>query len=114
MTAQRPVFVLVPGLISFRPAGMRSGELDSLGYASRAVKLRTPGPDPRGDMHGDAGAVRSAIEAIGGPVVAVAHSYAGIPVTEGAVGLPNVQRVIYVAAFVPDVGESMYTMRGFP
>jgi hypothetical protein len=44
----------------------------------------------------------------------VAHSYAGIPVIEGAAGLPNVQRVIYVAAFVPDVGESMYTMRGFP
>jgi pimeloyl-ACP methyl ester carboxylesterase len=90
------------------------GELDSLGYASRAVKLTTSGPDPRGDMHDDAGAVRSAIEAIGGPVVVVAHSYSGIPVTEGAAGLPGVQKVIYVAAFVPDVGESMYTIAGVP
>lgn len=115
MTFQRPVFVLVPGAYQLPSVwDLLRGELDALGYASRAVKLATAGSEPHGDLWEDAGAIRTAIEAIGGPVAVVAHSYAGLPVTEGADGLSNVRRLVYVAAFVPDVGESMYTIRGVP
>jgi pimeloyl-ACP methyl ester carboxylesterase len=115
MPAQRPTLVLVAGAWHLPSTwDLLRGELDALGYASRAVKLPTTGPDPRGGLREDAEAVRAAIEAISGPVVVVAHSYGGIPATEGTAGLPNVQRLIYLAAYVPDVDESLYTLHGMP
>ncbi|MEV6105154.1 alpha/beta hydrolase [Streptomyces sp. NPDC051940] len=89
-------------------------ELDALGHASVSVNLPTAGPDPQGGLAEDAAAVRAAIEAIEGPVVVLAHSYGGIPVTQAAAGLSNVQQLIYLAAYVPDIGESMFTIHGVP
>ncbi|WP_433286506.1 alpha/beta hydrolase [Pseudonocardia sp. CA-142604] len=115
MTVQRPTFVLVPGAWHLPSTwDLLRGELDALGYASRAVKLSTSGPDARGGLREDAEVIRAAVEAISGPVVVVAHSYGGIPATEGAAGLPSVQRLIYLAAYFPDVDESMYTLHGMP
>jgi pimeloyl-ACP methyl ester carboxylesterase len=39
-----------------------------------------------GDMRDDAAAIRAAIDAIGGPVVVVSHSYGGVPSTQAAAG----------------------------
>jgi pimeloyl-ACP methyl ester carboxylesterase len=115
MTAQRPTLVLVPGAWH-RPStwDLLRGELDALGYASRTVKLPTTGPFPRGGLREDAEAVRAAIEAIGGPVVVVAHSYGGIPATEGLTDLPNVQQLVYLVAYVPDIDESLFSLHGAP
>jgi pimeloyl-ACP methyl ester carboxylesterase len=56
----------------------------------------------------DADCVRSAVQDIGGPVVVVAHSYGGVPVTQGLVGSTDeVRHIVYVAAFVLDVGMSL-------
>ncbi|MEU4422476.1 alpha/beta hydrolase [Actinoplanes sp. NPDC024001] len=108
-------FVLVPGAWHLPSAfDLLRGELDRLGQPSLAVRLSTAGPEPRGGLREDAAAVRAAIEAVDGPVTVLAHSYGGIPVTEGAAGLANVERIIYLAAFVPDVGESMFTLLGLP
>ena len=63
-------------------------------------------------MDDDARAVRSAIEEIDGPVVVVAHSYGGVPATQGAAGLPNVVHVVYIAAFAFDQGESLLAAVG--
>ncbi|WP_417374397.1 alpha/beta fold hydrolase [Glutamicibacter protophormiae] len=60
-----------------------------------------------GDMHADAEAIRSLIDGIAGPVVAVAHSYGGVPTTEALAGAKNVAHVIYVAAFMLDKGQSL-------
>jgi pimeloyl-ACP methyl ester carboxylesterase len=108
-------FVLVHGAWH-RPSAfdLLRAELDALGHPSVAVNLPTAGPDPRGGLAEDAAAVRAAIEAVEGPVVVLAHSYGGIPATQGAVGLPNVKQLIYVAAYVPDTGESMFTIHGVP
>ncbi|MFG1994911.1 alpha/beta fold hydrolase [Actinoplanes sp. NPDC048988] len=86
-------------------------ELRGRGYETVTPALPSAGADPTGDAHDDAAVIRAALDAIDGEVVVVAHSYGGIPVTEAAAG---VERVIYLAAFVPDVGESMYTMLGMP
>jgi pimeloyl-ACP methyl ester carboxylesterase len=75
---------------------------------TRTVELPSKSP-LRGDLAADAAAVRSAIAAIDGPVVVVAHSYGGAPVTEGAAG---VEHIVYVAAFMLDVGESLYSAVG--
>ncbi|MFF5083970.1 alpha/beta hydrolase [Actinoplanes sp. NPDC000266] len=86
-------------------------ELHGLGYDTVTPALPSAGADPTGDVHDDAAVIRGALDAIDGRVVVVAHSYAGIPVTEAAAG---VERVIFLAAFMPDAGESMYTLLGMP
>ncbi|MGO2113143.1 MAG: alpha/beta hydrolase [Pseudoclavibacter sp.] len=62
-------------------------------------------------MYDDAAAVTSAIEAIDGPVVVVAHSYGGVPTTQGA-DLPNVQHIVYIASFALDIGQSLLAAVG--
>ncbi|GAA0481466.1 hypothetical protein Ade02nite_56860 [Paractinoplanes deccanensis] len=96
-----------------QPAGWEklARELHALGYATMAPALPSAGTAPTGDVHDDAAVIRQAIDAIDGPVVVVAHSYAGIPVTEAAAG---VRHIIYLAAYLPDAGESMYTIHGMP
>ena len=108
----RPTFVLVPGAWHLPSSwDLTRGELDALGYASIAVKLPTTGPDPRGGLREDAAAIRAAIDAIGGPVVVVAHSYGGIPATEA---VRDAQHLVYAAGYVPDVDQSMFTLHGAP
>lgn len=41
-----------------------------------------------------------------GPVVLVGHSYGGAVVAEAAAQIPDLQGIIYVAAYVPEVGQS--------
>lgn len=86
---------------------------DSSGWAGVIERLHDAGhrctavPNPlRGVAH-DAAYVRSAIEQIEGPVVAVGHSYGGAVITNAATGLPNVVALVYVAAFMPTDGESL-------
>ncbi|XVU21677.1 alpha/beta hydrolase [Actinoplanes sp. CA-054009] len=86
-------------------------ELRGLGYETVTPALPSAGADPTGDVHDDAAVIREALDAIDGKVVVVAHSYAGIPVAEAAAG---VDRIIFLAAFMPDAGESMYTLLGIP
>ncbi|MFC4943544.1 alpha/beta hydrolase [Pseudonocardia sp. GCM10023141] len=76
---------------------------------TRTVELPSVGSDPAalGDLYADAAAVRAAVAALDGPVVVVAHSYGGAPVSEGLVGLPQVSGIVYVCAFQLDVGESL-------
>lgn len=82
--------------------------LERRGWPVRTVDLPTAvAPDNAGvPLSADADAVGSAIDAIGGDVVVVAHSYGGVPVSEAA-GRPQVRHIVYVAAFVLDVGESL-------
>lgn len=89
--------------------------LDDLPDApTRVVTLPSVGTDPMalGDMYADAEAVRSAVEAVDGPVVVCAHSYGSIPVTEGVAGLANVVELVYLCAFQLDVGMSLYSAVG--
>src|SRR4051794_8913459 len=57
-------------------------------------------------LHDDAANVRGVLDALDGPVVLVGHSYGGAVVTEAGVH-PNVQHVVYLAAFAIDAGESV-------
>jgi pimeloyl-ACP methyl ester carboxylesterase len=81
---------------------------------TETVALASVGPDPAslGDLHDDARAVREAAEAIDGPVVVCAHSYGGAVSTEGLAGVDNVERIVYLAAFMLDAGESLLAAAG--
>src|ERR1700747_3418331 len=52
---------------------------------------------------------KAAIDAMGGPVVLVGHSYGGAVITEAG-NHPNVAALVYIAAFAPDTGESCATI----
>ncbi|MFJ9776558.1 alpha/beta fold hydrolase [Kitasatospora sp. NPDC101157] len=58
----------------------------------------------RGLAH-DAAYLASVLASMDGPVVLVGHSYGGAVITEAGAA-PNVISLVYVAAYLPDVGES--------
>jgi pimeloyl-ACP methyl ester carboxylesterase len=63
-------------------------------------------------MYDDAAAITAAIDAAGGPVVVVSHSYGGVPSTQAAAGSDAVKGLVYVAAFQLDAGESLLSAVG--
>jgi len=65
-------------------------------------------------MLDDARVIRDALDAIAGPVVVVAHSYAGLPVTQATAGSANVAHLVYVASYLPELGEGMLQIHGVP
>src|SRR6201999_4076439 len=57
---------------------------------------------------------KAAIDAMGGPVVLVGHSYGGSIITEAG-NHPNVAALVYIAAFALDEGESCASIeQGLP
>jgi pimeloyl-ACP methyl ester carboxylesterase len=61
----------------------------------------------------DAAATRLILDEQDGPVVLVGHSYGGAVITEAGTH-NNVMALVYIAAFVPDKGESVRTFYGDP
>ena len=106
MTTQAsPAVLLVPG--SWHGAWAYDDVCSGLaerGLAARAIDL--PSNDG-GGLADDAAAVRGALDEIGEPAVVVGHSYGGIAVSEGAAGAPQAIALVYLCAFMLDVGESL-------
>jgi pimeloyl-ACP methyl ester carboxylesterase len=62
----------------------------------------------------DVAVTKRVIEAVSEPVILVGHSYGGAVITEAG-NHPKVSALVYIAAFVPDKGESVNTViAGFP
>ena len=61
---------------------------------------------PETSLEDDVAATGRTIDAMGGPVVLVGHSYGGIIIT-AAGNNAHVKSLVYVAAFQPDTGESL-------
>ena len=120
MTDERPTMLLVHGAWHgpWVWADLQA-ELGALGWRTRTVQLPSSSrtADPAGVGPGvaeDAAAVRRAIDDIGGPVVVLAHSYGGIPVSQATAGATEVVHVVYLAAYQLDAGESMFSFHGVP
>jgi pimeloyl-ACP methyl ester carboxylesterase len=75
-------------------------ELQHMGYPTIA------GSNPLRGIPNDAPYIASLLDSISGPVVLVAHSMGGTVITNAAAGKSNVKALVYIAAFVPDVGET--------
>ena len=69
--------------------------------------------NPTLSLQGDAALTRLVVDAQDGPVVLVGHSYGGAVITEAG-NHPKVTALVYIAAFVPDKGESVRTLNGDP
>ena len=65
-----------------------------------------------GDMYQDAERVRDAIDALDRPCYVLAHSYGGVPVSQGLEGATNVQGLIFLTAFVLGRGETLFEACG--
>jgi pimeloyl-ACP methyl ester carboxylesterase len=77
------------------------------GYDSRTVSLPSCGDDPQSlrGLADDAAIVTEAARAIAGDVIVVGHSYGGAVITEASYG-PNVKRLVYLGASMPDAGRT--------
>ncbi|MYM74185.1 alpha/beta fold hydrolase [Duganella sp. FT134W] len=69
--------------------------------------------NPTLTLEGDVAATERVIAQARHPVVLVGHSYGGAVVTEAG-DHPKVIAVVYLAAFVPDVGESVASLSAQP
>jgi pimeloyl-ACP methyl ester carboxylesterase len=65
--------------------------------------------NPTVSLAGDVAATQLVLDAQGGPVVLVGHSYGGVVVTEAG-NDPRVAALVYIAAFAPDAGESVASL----
>ncbi|MFK4066684.1 alpha/beta fold hydrolase [Streptomyces sp. NPDC029674] len=61
---------------------------------------------PLRGLASDAAYIRSVLDSVTGPIVLVGHSYGGAVISQAAAGHPRVKALVYIAAFVPDIGES--------
>lgn len=110
MSEQKPTIVLVHG--AFADSSSWNGVVDRLqshGYPVVAAS------NPLRGLTGDSDYVRQLVAAIDGPVVLAGHSYGGSVISNAAGGLDNVKALVFVAAFLPDEGESAVALSGkFP
>jgi len=104
MTNLKPTVVLVHG-----------GFVDGAGWEGVYSILRKDGYDvtivqnPTLSLAGDVAATRQIIAQANGPVVLVGHSYGGVVITEAG-NDPKVSKLVFIAAFAPDKGESVASL----
>ncbi len=81
-------------------------QLSRDGYAVRAL------PNLLRNLTNDAANVASFLSTVNGPVILVGHSYGGAVITNAATGNSNVKALVYVDAFAPDEGETVFPLAG--
>jgi len=79
---------------------------DSLEKHGYKVSIVQP---PETSLADDVQATNRTIDAMGGPVILVGHSYGGVIITEAG-NNAHVKSLVYVAAFQPDKGESFASL----
>lgn len=73
--------------------------------------VRNP-PNPLRGLSNDAATIRDFLSTLSGPIILVGHSYGGAVITNAATGNPNVKALVYVDAFAPKEGESVFPLAG--
>ena len=102
MNRTHPTVLLVHG--AFADGSSWRGVLTEL--QADGIPVRALAHPLRG-LYADAAYVAHAAAQIDGPVLLVGHSYGGMVITEDAAAAGNVTGLVHVAAFTPEVGESL-------
>jgi pimeloyl-ACP methyl ester carboxylesterase len=71
-------------------------------------------PNPLRGPASDAAYLASYLATISGPIVLVGHSYGGFVITNAATGNTDVKALVYVDAFIPDVGDTLGALSADP
>ena len=104
-----PTALLVHG--AFADAGSWAGVVAEL--QNHGIPVIAP-PNPLRGLASDAAYIASLAAQIDGPVVLVGHSYGGAVITVAGAA-ENVVGLVYIAAYVPEEGESLGELQGrFP
>jgi len=108
----KPSILLVHGAFAGALAWQEvTALLQHRGYSVTAVE------NPLTSLATDVATTKRAIAALAakGPLVVVGHSYGGAVITGAAVDTPQVKALVYINAFAPDIGESVFDLLGsFP
>jgi pimeloyl-ACP methyl ester carboxylesterase len=86
---------------------------DASSWAKVILQLQEDGftvdapPNPLRGVSYDSTYLADFLSTIPGPIVLVGHSYGGFVITNAATGNSNVKALVYVDAFIPDVGDSV-------
>jgi len=92
--------VLVHGAFADGSGWRRVAEiLGKDGYAVSVVQ------EPLTSLADDVAATKRVLDSLQGPAILVGHSYGGVVITEAG-NAPNVAGLVYIAAFIPDKGDS--------
>ncbi|WP_327139719.1 alpha/beta fold hydrolase [Nocardia sp. NBC_01327] len=98
---------------------VHGGFVDGSGWQGVYDILRRDGfrvsvvQNPTLTLDDDAAVTRRAIDALGGPVLLVGHSYGGAVITEAGTH-EAVAGLVYITAFAPDTGESVLSLTSDP
>lgn len=98
---------------------VHGGFVDGAGWEGVYRLLRKDGfnvsivQNPTLSLADDVAATKLSLDAQDRPVVLVGHSYGGVVVTEAGAH-EKVKAIVYIAAFVPDVGESVNSLIANP
>jgi pimeloyl-ACP methyl ester carboxylesterase len=100
-----PTVVLVHGAFA-SPAGWDgvAARLHKDGYETAAPALGLT------SVSGDVAIVRSTLDSIPGDKILVGHSYGGFVITNAASGRSDVRGLVYTAAYVPEIDETITSM----
>jgi pimeloyl-ACP methyl ester carboxylesterase len=98
----RPTVVLVHG--AFADGSSWNEVIERL--QAEGLQVTAPAIPLRG-IAIDSAYIKSLLEQIPGPVLAVGHSYGGAVITNAATNANNVVGLVYVCAFAPDEGETL-------
>ena len=105
MASENPTIVLVHGAFA-----------DSSGFNAITKRLVADGcpvvaaANPLRGLSSDAAAVKALLASVEGPIVLVGHSYGGAVISSAATGNEQVKALVYIAAFVPETGESAQSL----
>jgi pimeloyl-ACP methyl ester carboxylesterase len=105
--SRRPTIVLLHGAFS-----------DALSMSGVITRLQRDGypviapANPLRSLSGDSAYIASVLAQTPGPLVVVGHSYGGAVCTNAAAGNENVKALVYIDAFIPDIGENIAQLTG--
>ena len=90
--------------------------LEDAGLSVKTVDLPSvdADPDPAADLARDAAAVRAVLDQTDGSILLVGHSYGGMVITEAATDSAGTSRLVYLCAFMPEQGQSLFDITGGP
>ncbi|TLZ94439.1 MAG: alpha/beta hydrolase [Methanobacteriota archaeon] len=104
-SSERPTIVLVHGAwASSEGWDMVVAGLQKDGYRTATPTLGLL------SIAEDVAIVRAALDNILGPKILVAHSYGGFVISNAASGRSDVLGLVFTAAFVPDQGDSIFSL----
>ncbi|MBU2667952.1 alpha/beta hydrolase [Actinoplanes bogorensis] len=89
---------------------------DSSGFTAIIERLTAAGhtvvaaANPLRGLTSDAAALSALLASIDGPITLVGHSYGGAVISTAATGNTQVKALVYLAAFVPELGESAQSL----